>query len=610
VNVSGFVSEQANNDKFFQGGTLKQRTSRWRVLSVLLVLALIAAACAAEDTATTTTVDGVSTPSTTTGDTPTTSAPDTSTTTPPAEGDGTVSTYIGEPRSITTGDATESEGAAVLGALFTTLVGLDENGDPRMEAAESVETTDDGASWVVTLKSGWTFHDGTPVTAQSYVDSWNYTANGANAQQGAAFMAPIQGFADMQCGTVTEPDPDTGEDVDVADCENQPAAADTLSGLVVDSDTQFTVTLETPESFFAIRLVYDPYNPYPEAFYADPEGYGEMPIGQGPFMMAEPWDHDARIVLVPYPEYAGDNPAQIETLEFLIFSDVDTALNELLAGNLDIHDAIPTERIAEVEGVVAGFGTAESSSINYLGIPWYDPAIGGPENRDLRAALSMAIDRQAITEAIFAGRRQPAQNLLSPVIPGYQETVCDNWTFNPEMAAELYATTDGLPAEFSFWFNSGAGHEDWIEAVTNMWAENLGIDVSGITFESLEFAEYLQNLEDQAVTGPFRLGWGMDYPHPQNYLQLLLDSRFVPPGGSNSGFYANPEFDAKVDEALAIFDVNESLPVWQEAAAIACDDVALIPMYYGQYDYAWNDTVQNVSLDQFGNVVYTDLTTG
>ncbi|MFN2487288.1 MAG: hypothetical protein ABR609_11905, partial [Acidimicrobiia bacterium] len=134
---------------------MKQRTSRWRVVAVLLVLAMITAACAAEDAGTTTT-GGEVTPSTTAGDTPTTTAGETSTTTPPAEGDGTVSTYIGEPRSITTGDATESEGAAVLTALFTPLVGLAENGDPRMDAAESVETTDGGTTWVVTIKSGWT----------------------------------------------------------------------------------------------------------------------------------------------------------------------------------------------------------------------------------------------------------------------------------------------------------------------------------------------------------------------------------------------------------------------------------------------------------------------
>ncbi|HVR77938.1 MAG TPA: ABC transporter substrate-binding protein [Acidimicrobiia bacterium] len=568
----------------------------------MLVLALIVAACAQDDTTDTTT--GSDEVTTTVSDAPATTEP----TTAPPVGGGSVSTYIGEPRSITTGNATESEGAAVMAALYTTLVGLDDNGDPEMQAAESVETNDGGATWVVTIKDGWTFHDGTPVTAQSYVDSWNYTALGQNAQQGAGFMSNIAGYADLQCGTVVEQDEETGEDVDVADCENQPPAAETLSGLTVDSDTQFTVSLSTPESFFAIRLVYDPYNPYPESFYDDPAAFGEMPIGQGPFMMAEPWSHNQSITLSAFPEYAGDNPAQIDTLVFQIFDDIDTALNELLAGNLDIHDGVTPERAAEIEAAVPGFGTAESSSINFLGIPWYDPAIGGDENRDLRAALSMAIDRQAITEAIFDGRRQPAYNLLSPVIPGFDDTVCPAWSFDPEGAAELYAQTDGLPASFAFWFNSGAAHEDWIEAVTNQWAQNLGIDVTGVQFESLDFADYLQRLEDRQVSGPFRLGWGMDYPHPQNYLQLILDSRFGgDAGGANYGYYSNPDFDAKVDEALGVFDLNESLPVWQEAATIACEDVALIPMFYGQYDYAWNDTVSNVSVDQFGNPRWTDL---
>ena len=62
------------------------------------------------------------------------------------------------------------------------------------------------------------------------------------------------------------------------------------------------------------------------------------------------------------------------------------------------------------------------------------------------------------------------------------------------------------------------------------------------------------------ITGPFRLGWGMDYPHPQNYWQQLLDSRFEPPAGSNSTFYENPEFDAKIDEANAEADINNAIP--------------------------------------------------
>ena len=142
-----------------------------------------------------------------------------------------------------------------------------------------------------------------------------------------------------------------------------------------------------------------------------------------------------------------------------------------------------------------------------------------------------------------------------------------------------------------------------------MWSENLGLDVANVTFEQLDFADYLPLIDEQGMTGPFRLGWGMDYPHPQNYWQLLLYSEFVPPVGSNSTFYINPEFDAKIDEANAQADINAAIPLYQEAAAIACADTPLIPMFFGLNQYGWNDTVDGVYVDAFGNIVYTDLVT-
>ena len=72
----------------------------------------------------------------------------------------------------------------------------------------------------------------------------------------SGFFGSIAGYADLQCGTVTEPDPETGEDVDVADCEGQPPASETMSGLSVTDDLNFTVTLAAPETFFMTRLGY------------------------------------------------------------------------------------------------------------------------------------------------------------------------------------------------------------------------------------------------------------------------------------------------------------------------------------------------------------------
>lgn len=515
-----------------------------------------------------------------------------------------VSIHIGQPESLTPANNTESEGSQVISALFTMLVDYDpETNEPVMANAESIET-EDNQTYTVTLKEGWTFHDGTPVTAQSYVDAWNYAALGPNAQSTSGFFVPIAGYDDLQCGTVTETN-EEGEEEDVADCDGAPPAAETMSGLTIDSDTQFTIELTEPEAFFITRLGYNAYAPVPESFYDDPEAFDRAPVGNGPFMMAGEWQDDVAIETDAYPEYGGDEQAQVAGLEFRIYADVNTAVTDLIAGNLDFVNEVPPEQWDQVISEVPNNDTAESSSINYIGFPTYAPPFDNP---DLRAALSMAIDREAITEGIFNGLRQPANNILAPVIPGYEEQVCDNWTYDPEQAAELYEQAGGIEGPLEVWFNEGAAHDVWIDAVITQWEANLGLDSSQVSFQQLPFAEYLELADTQQFTGPFRLGWGMDYPHPQNYLQILLQLT-ADEGGNNATFWTNDEYSSKIDEALAVADVEESLPTWQEAAAIACSEAPVAPMFYGLNNYAWNDTISNVSVDAFANLDYTAVTT-
>ena len=515
-----------------------------------------------------------------------------------------ISTYIGQPESLTPTNNTESEGNAVLSALFTMLISYDaETNEPVMANAADI-TTEDNTTFTVTLNEGWTFHDGTPVTADSYVNAWNYAAYGPNAQSTAGFFLPIAGYGDLQCGTATN---DEGEEV--ADCDAAPPAAETLSGLEVVSDTEFTVTLEQAEPFFVTRLGYPAYAPLPEAFYEDPEGFDRAPIGNGPFMMNGEWEDDVQILTDAYADYAGEDGAQVSGIEFRIYADVNTAVTDLVAGNLDIVDAVPPEQWENVTGQVPNNDLSASSSINYIGFPTYAPPF---DNADLRAALSMAIDREAITTGIFDGLRQPAFNILAPVIPGYADEVCDEWTFNPELAAERFEAAGGLDAvgdSLEVWFNEGGGHDLWMDAVITQWEQNLGIPASSVNFQQLPFAEYLELADTQQFTGPFRLGWGMDYPHPQNYLQILLELT-ADEGGNNATFWTNEDYSAKIAEALAVTDVEESIPVWEEANAIACADAPVAPMFYGQNSYAWNDGVSGVAVDAFGNLVYSELTAG
>jgi ABC-type transport system substrate-binding protein len=573
-------------------------------LALLAVFALAVAACGG--TSSTTTAAAGETTTTAAGATTTSGAAET-TTTAAAMSDAIISTYIGEPEHLSPSQTNESEGSAVLKALFAGLYDYDPvTTEPIYEngVAESITSADVGKTWDVTLKDGWTFHDGTPVNADSFINAWNYNAYGPNASQVSGFFAPIEGFADLQCGTTKDADGN-----DVPDCEGAPPAAETLSGLTKTDDLHFTITLSEAQTFFATELGYTAFFPQPAVFFDDPVAFEEHPIGNGPFMMDGDWVHDTEIKTVAYADYAGANMPQIGGIDFKIYADVNTAINDLEAGNLDIVDSLTPDRADEVKNSVPNFGESPSSSINYLGFPLYQAQY---QNPDIRAALSMAIDQESLVASpIFNGTRKAAFNLQSPVIPGYQESVCPNWSYDPATAKQLWDNAGGIQGDITVWFNEGAGHDQWVEAVVNMWAENLGIDAASVKFEQLQFADYLPKLDGKEVTGPFRLGWGMDYPHPQDYWQLLLDSRFTSDqGGSNSTFYSNPAFDAKIDEANSKADLNDAIPLYQEAAKIACEDTPLIPMFYGLNQYAWNDTVGGVYVDAFGNVDYTALTAG
>ena len=150
-----------------------------------------------------------------------------------AGNDKTYSVFIVEPNNLVPPNTNESEGSLVLSALFTGLVDYDpQTNIPENAMAENISSTDQ-INWTIDIKKGWTFHNGEPVLAQSFVDAWNYGAYGPNLAKNGYFYGNIEGYDKTTCKT----------DEEGTKCVT-PATAKTLSGLkVVDEDT-FTVTLD------------------------------------------------------------------------------------------------------------------------------------------------------------------------------------------------------------------------------------------------------------------------------------------------------------------------------------------------------------------------------
>lgn len=380
-----------------------------------------------------------------------------------------------------------------------------------------------------------------------------------------------------------------------------------MAGLTVIDDLTFTVEFEEADPEFPLKLAYAAFYPLPSVAYDDPVAFEEMPIGNGPFRMEGPWEHDVVVPLIRYEDYAGPDSASVERLEFTIIDDLNTAYNEVLAGNLDIlGPALPTDQIATAADQFGDrYGLSSSTSFTYMGFPSYMEEY----TQDIRRALSMAIDRDLIVEQIYNNTRVAANSTIPPIFAGARTDVCENWNYNPELAKQLWDESGGLD-EITVWFNTGGGHEEWVEAVTNMWRNTLGVE--NIKFESMEFSEYLPLLDDQQGTGPFRLGWGQDYPSPLNFLEPLYASYNVPPVGSNTTFWISPEFDdliAQGKSAVAASGLLEDgIPFYQQAEDVLCDSAQIAPVWYRTNQFVYTEGTDNVFYDSYSDLGVTKVT--
>uniref|UniRef100_A0AAU2JUB9 ABC transporter substrate-binding protein n=1 Tax=Streptomyces sp. NBC_00049 TaxID=2903617 RepID=A0AAU2JUB9_9ACTN len=499
-------------------------------------------------------------------------------------GGGNITVQLGEPQHGLVGQNTaESEGAEVLNAVFTALVSYDnKTNEPQMAAAESITTTD-SKTWTIKVKDGFTFHNGEKLDAQSFVRAWNWGANQENAAEGMPFFSKIEGSDELAPGK-----------------DKKPTATE-LKGLKIVDEMTFTVTLKDPFSQFKTMLGYNAFYPLPKAFEADPKKFGESPIGNGPFQMDGAWEHNKQIKVKRYDKYPAEGRAKLEGVTFKIYDNLDTAYNDLRADAIQITDKLPVSAMASVS---QEFGDRyiykPESGVGYLGMPIAQnpEAFGKPE---IRKAISMAIDRDAITKTIFNNTRKPADDFVSPIIPGYRKgALGEAGTYNPTKAKEIFTTAGGVPGnKIELGYNADGGHKEWIEAVANQLKQNLGIEVTAKPFT--KFGEMLDDLGASKYKGAFRMGWVMDYPAMENYLRPIF-SKVAIENGSNYGHYVNEDFEKLLDQADKSADAAEGQKLYQQADDILVKDLPYIPVFTYMSSSAYSKTVKNVEVDAQGRM--------
>jgi oligopeptide transport system substrate-binding protein len=511
-----------------------------------------------------------------------------------AGGPEPISIAIGEPvSSLVPGNTVEENGTQVLESLWTGLVEYGTDGAVSYTGVAEAIESEDSVTWTVRLQNGWTFHDGTPVTAESFVDAWNYAAYSPNAQAGSYFFANIDGYADLQA-----PVDDAGEPT------AEPAATE-MSGLRIVDDRTFTVTLSAPFAQFPVTLGYNPFFPLPEAFFEDPEAFGRQPVGNGPFRASGEFVPGQGLTVLPYEEFSGDQSASVEAIEFRVYTDTATAYLDAQAGNLDVLPRIPADVSSTAPEEFEGrYVETAASGFTFLGLPLYQERYVDPR---VRQALSLAIDRETIAEQIFSGTRQAADSVVPPAVDGHREDACGYCVLDVDRANELLdAAGFDRTQPIELWFNAGAGNEAWVEAVGNQLRSHLGMEY--VLRGDLAPPEYGPLMGSQGMTGPFRMGWSMDYPSPQNFLEPLYSTQAHAPAGANYAFYSNPAFDLLVAKGNAAATSAEAIGFYNQAEDILLEDMPIIPLFFDVTQSVHSTAVTDVVVDAFGRVDTTSLT--
>ncbi|HEX5541247.1 MAG TPA: ABC transporter substrate-binding protein [Micromonospora sp.] len=504
---------------------------------------------------------------------------------------GELRVYATEPRSLLPSDGNDEPSIYVIRQIYRGLVKYNqETGAPENDLAESIES-DDQKLWTIKLKDGYTFDNGEKVNADAFIRAWNFTAYSPNAQVNAEFMSRIAGFED-----VTSKDPD-GDGPEKAP---EPKAKE-LSGLKQVDELSFTVELSAPFASFPTTLGYSGFFPMAEACLADTKTCNETPIGNGPYKIEGKWQHDVGITVVRSDSYGGEDKGKPDKIKYNIFSDVDAGYAAFQSDELDVMYTIPPARYKEAKQTYGErLFEQPSDSFTYLGMPSYIDFL--KDNR-IRQALSLAIDRQSIIDAVYDGRFVPAGGFIAPTYDGARPDVCTYCKQDVEKAKALLEEAGGWKGgTVILWANAGAGHDKWLQAVGDQWKANLGIDYE--LKVNLQFPEYLATADGGKFTGPFRLGWSGDYPSPETYLAPLYRTG----SSSNNAKYANPQFDELLAQGDSANSLDEAIKFYQQAEDIILEELPVIPMWFQKAGAIYSENVETFVWNAVSDADYGQMT--
>ncbi len=448
---------------------------------------------------------------------------------------------------------TDTTSSFVVVELFSGLVTINTDLELVPDIAERWEISTDGLQYTFYLRPNAKFHDGKPVTAQDFKWSIERAAAPETASPVAeTYLNDIVGALDYIKGDATE-----------------------ISGIRVVDDTTLRITVDQPKAYFLAKLT------YPTAFVVDRatveaggRGWTDNPNGTGPFRLKE-YKIGERIVL-ERNEHFYREPAMVDTILLNLAGGQSMAMYENDEIDITGVSLFDLERVLDPneplndELVVA----PPDFSISYIG---FNTSMAPFDDPKFRQALNHAIDKELIASEVLSDLVVPAFGILPPGFPGYNENL-EGLRHDKELAQRLlsesaYADAESRPRIVITVPGTGGTIGLDLEVVIEMWRQVLGVEVE---IQQVEWATYLEDLNDAKFQAYAGLGWQADYPDPQDFLDIL----FHTDSNLNHGAYSNPELDTILERARTLQDPLARIAEYRRAEELIVQDGAWVPLWY------------------------------
>ncbi|WET39224.1 ABC transporter substrate-binding protein [Citrobacter enshiensis] len=489
-----------------------------------------------------------------------------------------------EPASLDPHKVESNVELSLISDMFDGLVAVTPQGAIEPRLALSWENKANTV-WTFHLRPGITWSDGSAITAQDIVWSWQRLVSPKTASPYATYLGNMHVL-------------------NAAEIAQGNKAPDTL-GVKAVNDSTLEITLTQPTAAFLAMLAHPSLVPLDKVLigrFGDKWTKPEHFVSSGAYTLSQ-WVVNERIVTVRNPHYWDDQHTVINKVTWLPISSEAADVNRYKAGEIDIVYTVPVNQFAQLKKTmgdelrVAPQLSTYYYQFNTTRAPFNDPRV--------RRALNMALDKDIIAQKVMGQGQREAWVISQPDIGGVTLRAPDyaSWPRDKRIAEAKKLLADAgfgpdHPLSFNLLYNTSETHQRIAIAASSMWKKNLGVEAK------LQNQEW-KTMLDTMHTGNFdavRYAWIADYDDAASFLNTYRTG-----DSENTSKYSNPAYDEALRHAATAATVAERGKYYQQAEDMLGQDVPAIPVYHYVRTHLVKPWVGGFVSDSLGNYYSKDM---